>query len=44
MRSTYRGHGVFSLGSLLLVVLLGIAALAAINAKDIERYMKLRSM
>jgi hypothetical protein len=32
------------LGSLLLVVLLGIAALAAINAKDIERYMKLRSM
>jgi hypothetical protein len=32
------------LGSLLFVVLLGLAALAALNAKDIERYMKLRSM
>jgi hypothetical protein len=44
MRSTNRGRGGFSLGSLLFVVLLGIAAFAAINAKDIERYMKLRSM
>lgn len=38
------GRGGFGLGSLFFMVLLGIAALAALNAKDIERYMKLRNM
>ena len=32
------------LGSLVWVALLGAALLAAANAKDIERYLKLRSM
>jgi hypothetical protein len=44
MRSTNRGRGGFGLGSLFVILLLGIAAFAALNAKDIERYMKLRSM
>lgn len=37
-------RGGFGLGSLLLLVLVGIAALAAVNAKDIERYLKVRNM
>lgn len=32
------------LGSLVWLALLGAALLAAANAKDIERYLKLRSM
>jgi hypothetical protein len=43
MRKSGRRGG-FGLGSLFFMVLLGIAALAALNAKDIERYMKLRNM
>jgi hypothetical protein len=32
------------LGSLFALALIGVALLAAANAKDIERYLKLRSM
>jgi hypothetical protein len=39
-----RGRGGLRLGPLMLLGLLGIVVMAAINAKDIERYIKLRNM
>jgi hypothetical protein len=39
-----RSRGGLRLGPLMLLALLGIAVLAAVNAKDIERYLKLRNM
>ncbi|MDQ6743211.1 MAG: hypothetical protein M3Z97_09945 [Candidatus Dormibacteraeota bacterium] len=39
-----RSRGGLRLGPLMLLGLLGIAVMAAINAKDIERYLKLRNM
>ena len=44
MKKVSGGRGGFGVGSLFFMVLLAIAALAALNAKDIERYMKLRNM
>ena len=39
-----RSRGGLRLGPLMLLGLLGILVLAAVNAKDIERYLKLRNM
>jgi hypothetical protein len=39
-----RSRGGLRLGPLMLLGLLGIVVLAAVNAKDIERYLKLRNM
>jgi hypothetical protein len=36
--------GGLGLGSLLTLALIGAAALAALSAKDFQRYMRLRSM
>jgi hypothetical protein len=40
-RNRSRGMG---LGSLFFIGLLGVALVAFLNAKDIERYLKLRNM
>jgi hypothetical protein len=39
-----RSRGGLRLGPVMLLGLLGLAVLAAVNAKDIERYLKLRNM
>jgi hypothetical protein len=44
MNEGRRRRGGMGLGQLLLLGLLGLAVVAALNAKDIERYLKLRNM
>ena len=39
-----RSRGGLGLGPLMLLGLIGLAVVAALNAKDIERYFKLRNM
>jgi hypothetical protein len=39
-----RRRGGMGLGPLMLLGLIGLAVVAALNAKDIERYLKLRNM
>ena len=38
------GGATMKLGSLIWLALLGVALLLAANARDIERYMKMRSL
>jgi hypothetical protein len=37
-------RGGLRVGPLMLLVLLGVTVVAAVNAKDIQRYLKLRNM
>ncbi|MBV8980603.1 MAG: hypothetical protein JO086_06860 [Acidimicrobiia bacterium] len=42
--NTGRRRSGFGMGPLMLLGLLALALIAAVNAKDIERYLKLRNM